>query len=45
MTGSGSAVFMVAGSEEAARAAVADLPAEWAGWAVRGLTEHPLRAW
>jgi 4-diphosphocytidyl-2-C-methyl-D-erythritol kinase len=45
MTGSGSAVFMVAGSEEAARAAVADLPAEWVGWVVRGLTEHPLRAW
>ena len=45
MTGSGSAVFTVASSEEAARAAVADLPAEWVGWVVRGLTEHPLRAW
>ncbi len=45
MTGSGSAVFTVASGEEAARAAVADLPAEWVGWAVRGLTEHPLRAW
>jgi 4-diphosphocytidyl-2-C-methyl-D-erythritol kinase len=45
MTGSGSAVFMVATSEEAARAAVADLPASWQGWTVRGLTEHPLRAW
>jgi 4-diphosphocytidyl-2-C-methyl-D-erythritol kinase len=45
MTGSGSAVFMVATSEEAARAAVADLPAGWQGWTVRGLPEHPLRAW
>ena len=45
MTGSGSAVFMVAGSEAAARAAVAGLPAGWSGWAVRGLTEHPLQAW
>jgi 4-diphosphocytidyl-2-C-methyl-D-erythritol kinase len=45
MTGSGSAVFMVAGSEAAARAAVADLPAGWSGWAVRGLTGHPLQAW
>jgi 4-diphosphocytidyl-2-C-methyl-D-erythritol kinase len=45
MTGSGSAVFMVASSEASAHAAVADLPAGWSGWAVRGLTEHPLRAW
>jgi 4-diphosphocytidyl-2-C-methyl-D-erythritol kinase len=45
MTGSGSAVFMVARDAMAARAAIADLPPGWIGWAVRGLTEHPLRAW
>jgi 4-diphosphocytidyl-2-C-methyl-D-erythritol kinase len=45
MTGSGSAVYLVARNEETARAAVANLPAGWQGWTVRGLTEHPLRAW
>lgn len=45
MTGSGSAVFMVARDAATARAAVADLPSGWIGWAVRGLAEHPLSAW
>jgi 4-diphosphocytidyl-2-C-methyl-D-erythritol kinase len=45
MTGSGSAAFAAVASEEAARAAVSDLPASWCGWVVRGLAEHPLRAW
>jgi 4-diphosphocytidyl-2-C-methyl-D-erythritol kinase len=45
MTGSGSAVFAVAASEDEARAAVTDLPAGWRGWVVRGLAEHPLRVW
>jgi 4-diphosphocytidyl-2-C-methyl-D-erythritol kinase len=45
MTGSGSAVFEVARDATAARAAVADLPSGWLGWAVRGLIEHPLKAW
>jgi len=45
MTGSGSAVFMIAGDADVARAAVQDLPGGWKGWAVRGLSEHPLRAW
>jgi 4-diphosphocytidyl-2-C-methyl-D-erythritol kinase len=45
MTGSGSAVFAATASEDAARAAVTELPTEWRGWVVRGLAEHPLRAW
>ncbi len=45
MTGSGSAVFAVTPNATAAHAAVADLPPGWQGWAVRGLQEHPLRAW
>jgi len=45
MTGSGSAVFMVARDAATARAAIADLPAGWIGWAVRGLAGHPLTAW
>lgn len=45
MTGSGSAVFAVTPDANAAQAAVADLPPGWQGWAVRGLQEHPLRAW
>jgi 4-diphosphocytidyl-2-C-methyl-D-erythritol kinase len=45
MTGSGSAVFAVTRSAGAASAAIADLPPGWQGWAVRGLQEHPLRAW
>jgi 4-diphosphocytidyl-2-C-methyl-D-erythritol kinase len=45
MTGSGSAVFVAVDGEAQARAAVAGLPAGWSGWAVRGLTEHPLAVW
>lgn len=45
MTGSGSAVFMAAHDATAAREAVAELPSGWLGWAVRGLAEHPLKAW
>jgi len=45
MTGSGSAVFVPVESEERARAAIADLPDGWSGWAVCSLTEHPLAAW
>lgn len=45
MTGSGSAVFMVARDAATARASIADLPSGWIGWTVRGMTEHPLRAW
>lgn len=45
MTGSGAAVFVALASEETARGAVADLPAGWHGWAVRGLGEHPLAPW
>lgn len=44
MTGSGSAVFAVT-DDMTAVAAVACLPAGWQGWAVKGLQEHPLRAW
>jgi len=44
MTGSGSAVFAVA-DEATAAAATAQLPDGWQGWAVKGLQEHPLRAW
>lgn len=45
MTGSGSAVFVPAGSAEQAQAILADLPAGWTGWAVQSLREHPLAAW
>jgi len=45
MTGSGSAVFAATASEDVACAAVAELPLGWCGWVVRGLAEHPLRAW
>lgn len=45
MTGSGSAVWMPAANEGQARAAIAQLPAGWSGWAVRALAEHPLAAW
>ncbi|HXF46984.1 MAG TPA: 4-(cytidine 5'-diphospho)-2-C-methyl-D-erythritol kinase [Burkholderiaceae bacterium] len=45
MTGSGSAVFVAVDGEPQARAALAALPSGWSGWAVRGLTEHPLAAW
>lgn len=45
MTGSGSAVFVPVGSEQEAQRAAADRPAEWQGWAVQGLSEHPLAVW
>jgi len=45
MTGSGSAVFAVLPSEDAARQAVRQLPAGWQGWAVKSLAEHPLAQW
>lgn len=45
MTGSGSAVFAMAATEEAARAAIAGVPDNWRAWVVRGLAEHPLRSW
>jgi len=45
MTGSGSAVFLAAGSEEAAKSAVATLPRQWKSWVVRGLDQHPLAVW
>lgn len=45
VTGSGSAVFAPFDSEDAARAAIADVPAGWNAWVVRSLAEHPLAAW
>lgn len=45
MTGSGSAVFAAMADLHAARAATAQLPSGWQGWAVKVLPEHPLRAW
>ncbi len=45
MTGSGSAVFSVLGSEAAAQKAVSGLPAQWNGWAVPTLAQLPLSAW
>jgi 4-diphosphocytidyl-2-C-methyl-D-erythritol kinase len=45
MTGSGSAAFGAFDSEDAARAAIIDLPDHWSGWVTRTLDEHPLAAW
>ena len=45
MTGSGSAVFALLPSREAAQQAVEMLPTAWAGWAVETLEEAPLAAW
>ncbi len=45
MTGSGSAVFVPTATEQEARAALAECPAEWQCWAARGLSEHPLAVW
>lgn len=45
MTGSGSAVFVAAATEEQARAAIAQLPDGWTGWVVRSLKHHPLAEW
>jgi 4-diphosphocytidyl-2-C-methyl-D-erythritol kinase len=45
MTGSGSAVFLLAASEEAAQEAMKGLPPGWQAWIVRILAEHPLAQW
>jgi len=45
MTGSGSAVFALMPSREAAELAVAVLPPDWMGWAVETLEELPLADW
>lgn len=45
MTGSGSAVFMAAATEEQVREAIAQLPDGWTGWVVRSLKHHPLAEW
>lgn len=45
MTGSGSAVFSVCSSEDAAQKAVQGLPEGWNGWAVASLEQLPLAAW
>ena len=45
MTGSGSAVFITAGSREQAELAVADMPSGWCTWVVQKLVEHPLAVW
>ena len=42
MSGSGSSVFAVFGSEREARAVAAKIPGAWRGVAVRGLDRHPL---
>ncbi|MCU0869345.1 MAG: 4-(cytidine 5'-diphospho)-2-C-methyl-D-erythritol kinase, partial [Burkholderiales bacterium] len=44
MTGSGACVFVELDSEEQARTVVAQRPVNFAGFAARGLQEHPLRA-
>ena len=45
MTGSGSAVFVPTPDAATAQKAIAGLPDEWRGWAVRSLAEHPLAVW
>jgi 4-diphosphocytidyl-2-C-methyl-D-erythritol kinase len=47
MTGSGSAVFARAGTDEPPMATWApeELPAHWVGRMCRSLAEHPLRGW
>lgn len=44
MTGSGACIFASFSAEQDARAVLAQLPADLAGWVARGLDEHPLRA-
>lgn len=44
LTGSGAAVFAAFQSEQAARAVLAQLPADMTGFVARGLDRHPLRA-
>jgi len=43
LTGTGSCVFAPFDTPEAARAALADLPAEWTGYVARGLDRSPLQ--
>ncbi len=45
MTGSGSAVFAVFASQASAESALAGIPQEWRGFAVKNLPRHPLSAW
>lgn len=45
MTGSGSAVFARAGTEDAPMATMPALPAEWTGRMCRSLKTHPLAGW
>lgn len=45
MTGSGACVFAAFETEVQAQQAVAGVPSGWDGWAVSGLTEHPLASW
>jgi 4-diphosphocytidyl-2-C-methyl-D-erythritol kinase len=45
MTGSGSAVFALMPSRDAAQRAVENLPPGWRGWAVTSLDELPLADW
>jgi 4-diphosphocytidyl-2-C-methyl-D-erythritol kinase len=44
LTGTGGCVFAAFGTEGAARAALAGLPAHWTGFAARGLDMSPLQA-
>ncbi len=44
MSGSGACVFAECESQAAAMHVAAAVPAEWTGWAARGLDEHPLYA-
>jgi len=43
MTGSGACVFARFESESDAEATLRQLPAEWRGWTVRSLSDHPLK--
>jgi 4-diphosphocytidyl-2-C-methyl-D-erythritol kinase len=44
MTGSGACVFCSVETEARARAILGELPAQWRGFAARGLDRHPLRS-
>jgi 4-diphosphocytidyl-2-C-methyl-D-erythritol kinase len=44
LSGTGSCVFAAMPDEQAARAALADLPGRWTGYVVRGLNRSPLEA-
>jgi 4-diphosphocytidyl-2-C-methyl-D-erythritol kinase len=43
MTGSGACVFARFGSESDAEVILKQLPAQWRGWTVRSLSDHPLK--